>query len=42
VGAEVAENTIKAYEAKGLPARAVHSMMRSLSDKHTPTSKSFW
>ncbi len=42
VGAEVAENTIKAYEAKGLPARAVHTMMRSLSDKHTPTSKSFW
>ena len=42
VGAEVAESTIKGYEAKGLPARAVYSMMRSLSEKHAKTSKSFW
>ncbi len=42
VGAEVAENTIKGYEAKGLPARAVVDMMRSLSDRHAKTSKSFW
>ncbi len=42
VGAEVAETTIKGYEAKGLPARAVYNMMRSLSDQHSKTSKSFW
>jgi len=42
VGAEVAESTIKGYEAKGLPARAVYDMMRSLSEKHAKTSKSFW
>ena len=42
VGAEVTEKTIQGYEAKGLPARAVHNMMRSLSEKHAKTSKSFW
>ena len=42
VGAEVAETTIKGYEAKGLPARAVVDMMRSLSDRHAKTSKNFW
>jgi hypothetical protein len=42
VGAEVAENTLRGYEAKGLPARAVHNMMRSLSEKHSKTSKNFW
>jgi TRAP-type C4-dicarboxylate transport system substrate-binding protein len=42
VGAEVAESTIKGYEAKGLPARAVYDMMRSLSERHAKTSKNFW
>lgn len=42
VGAEVAEKTIQGHEAKGLPARAVYNMMRSLSEKHAKTSKSFW
>ena len=42
VGAEVSEAAIKGYEAKGLPARAVYDMMRSLSEKHAKTSKSFW
>ena len=42
VGAEVAESTIKGYEAKGLPARAVYDMMRALAEKHSKTSKSFW
>jgi len=42
VGAEVTEKTIQGYEAKGLPARAVHNMMRSLSETHAKTSKNFW
>jgi TRAP-type C4-dicarboxylate transport system substrate-binding protein len=42
VGTEVAESTIKAYEAKGLPARAVYDAMRALSEKHSKTSKTFW
>ena len=42
IGAEVSEATIKGYEAKGLPARAVYNMMRELSEKHAKTSKSFW
>ena len=27
---------------KKLPAREVHRMMRSLSEKHSKTSKNFW
>jgi len=42
VGAQVAETTIKGYEAKGLPARAVYDTMRALSEKHARTSKNFW
>jgi len=42
IGAEVSEAKIKEYEGKGMPARAVYTMMRSLSDKHAKTSKNFW
>jgi TRAP-type C4-dicarboxylate transport system substrate-binding protein len=42
IGAEVSEAKIKEYEGKGMPARAVYGMMRSLSDKHAKTSKNFW
>ena len=42
IGAEVSEAKIKDYEGKGMPARAVYSMMRGLSDKHAKTSKNFW
>ncbi len=42
IGAEVSEAKIKEYDAKGMPARAVYTMMRGLSEKHAKTSKSFW
>jgi TRAP-type C4-dicarboxylate transport system substrate-binding protein len=42
IGTEVSEAKIKEYEGKGMPARAVYTMMRNLSDKHAKTSKSFW
>jgi TRAP-type transport system periplasmic protein len=42
IGAQVSEAKIKEYEAKGMPARAVHTMMRELSEKHSKTSKNFW
>jgi len=42
IGAEVAEAKLKEYEGKGMPARAVHAMMRALADRHAKTSKSFW
>jgi TRAP-type C4-dicarboxylate transport system substrate-binding protein len=42
VGAQVSEATIKGYEEKGLPARAVYNSMRSLSETHAKTSKNFW
>ena len=42
IGAEVSEAKIKEYEAKGMPARAVYTTMRQLSDKHAKTSKNFW
>ena len=42
VGVEVAEATLKGHEAKGLPARAVYSSMRALSEKNAKTSKNFW
>ena len=42
IGAQVTEANLKALEAKGLPARAVYNMMKSLSDKHIKTSKNFW
>jgi TRAP-type C4-dicarboxylate transport system substrate-binding protein len=42
IGADVSEAKVKELEGKGLPARAVHNMMRELADKHAKTSKSFW
>jgi len=42
IGAEVSEAKIKEYEAKGMPARAVYTTMRQLSEKHAKTSKNFW
>ena len=42
IGAEVSEAKIKELEGKGLPARAVYDTMRSLAEKHSKTSKSFW
>ena len=42
IGAQVTEEKLKEYEAKGMPARAVHGMMRSLGEQHGKTSKSFW
>ena len=42
IGAEVAEAKVKELEGKGLPARAIYTMMKSLSEKHAKTSKNFW
>ena len=42
IGVDVTESNIKALDAKGMPARAVYTMMKSLADKHAKTSKSFW
>lgn len=42
VGSQVTFAKIKELEDKGLPARAVYEQMRSLADKHSKTSKSFW
>jgi TRAP-type C4-dicarboxylate transport system substrate-binding protein len=42
IGAQVGEARIKDLEGKGLPARAVYAMMKSLADKHAKTSKNFW
>ena len=42
IGGEVAEAKVKELEAKGMPARAVYSMMQSLAEKHAKTSKNFW
>ena len=41
-GAQVTEASLKELEAKGLPARAVYSSMKALSEKHSKTSKNFW
>jgi TRAP-type C4-dicarboxylate transport system substrate-binding protein len=42
IGAGVTEAKIKELEGKSLPARAVHDMMVSLSEKNAKTSKNFW
>ncbi len=42
VGAQVTEAKLKELEAKGLPARAVHRMMKELSEKHAKSSRNFW
>ena len=41
VGAMVTEARIAALEKKGLPARAVYAMMKSLAGKHEKTSRNF-
>jgi len=42
IGGDVTEAKIKELDAKGLPARAVYTTMKSLADKHTKNSKNFW
>ncbi|MDJ0950192.1 MAG: TRAP transporter substrate-binding protein [Alphaproteobacteria bacterium] len=42
IGAEVAESRIKALADKGLPAREVYDLMKTLSAKHAKDSFSFW
>ena len=42
IGAEVAEAKVKELEGKGMPARAIHTTMKSLAEKHAKTSKNFW
>jgi TRAP-type transport system periplasmic protein len=42
IGAEVAETRVKELESKGMPARAIYTMMKSLAEKHAKTSKNFW
>ena len=42
IGGEVAEAKVKELEGKGMPARAIYTMMQSLAEKHAKTSKSFW
>jgi TRAP-type C4-dicarboxylate transport system substrate-binding protein len=42
IGAQVTEAKLKELEGKGLPAREVHKLMRSLAEKHAKDSKSFW
>src|SRR5215467_11066637 len=41
IGAEVAEAKVKELESKGLPARSVYSLMKSLAEKHARTSRTF-
>jgi TRAP-type transport system periplasmic protein len=42
IGADVADAKVKELEGKGMPARAVHTMMKSLAEKHAKDSKNFW
>jgi len=42
IGDQVIEAKLKELEDKKLPARAVYQQMKSLSDKHSKTSKNFW
>jgi TRAP-type C4-dicarboxylate transport system substrate-binding protein len=42
IGAQVTESKLKELEGKGLPAREAHKLMRSLSEQHAKSSKSFW
>jgi TRAP-type transport system periplasmic protein len=42
IGGEVAEAKVKELEGKGMPARAIYTMMQSLAEKHAKTSKNFW
>ena len=42
IGAEVAEAKVNELESKGMAARAIYTMMKSLAEKHAKTSKNFW
>jgi TRAP-type C4-dicarboxylate transport system substrate-binding protein len=42
IGEQVVEARLKELEDKKLPARAVYKMMKTLSAKHSATSKNFW
>src|SRR5262245_53615192 len=42
IGADVAEARVKELEGKGVRARAIYTMIQSLSEKHAKTSKNFW
>jgi TRAP-type transport system periplasmic protein len=42
IGAEVAEAKVNELESKGMPARAIYTMMKSLAKKHAKISKNFW
>jgi TRAP-type C4-dicarboxylate transport system substrate-binding protein len=42
VGSQVTFTKIKELEDKKLPAREVYDQMKSLAEKHSKTSKSFW
>ena len=42
IGAEVAEAKVNELDSKGMPARAIYTMMKSLAEKHAKTSKNFW
>jgi TRAP-type C4-dicarboxylate transport system substrate-binding protein len=42
IGSDVTEAKLKELEGKNMPARAVHTMMKSLADKHAKGSKNFW
>jgi TRAP-type C4-dicarboxylate transport system substrate-binding protein len=42
IGEQVADAKIKELEGKGMPARAIYTMIASLSEKHAKTSKNFW
>jgi TRAP-type C4-dicarboxylate transport system substrate-binding protein len=42
VGAEVTEAKLKELEAKSLPARSAFTLIQSLSQNHSRTSRNFW
>jgi TRAP-type transport system periplasmic protein len=42
IGADVTEAKLSELEGKGMPARAIHGMMKSLAEKHAKASKNFW
>lgn len=42
IGADVAAAKVKELDGKGLPASAVHGLMKSLSEKHAKDSHNFW
>jgi TRAP-type transport system periplasmic protein len=42
IGATVAEAKVNELESKGMPARAIYTLMKSLAESHAKTSKNFW